>query len=139
MIVQKRLYDTGRDSNNKKLVTDSFRKILTDHYSDSTVIDKKSKGRKFSNVTLKNDGNFYTSMTIKGYADFYEFKANFDKDDGNIADNFELSYPSPEQFTKAILSLSDEEQTELNQKVIIPKYRELFEIVMSDAIGKARA
>lgn len=72
------LFDRGVDSLNKSL----------GDYAPYTVEDKKRKGQKHSNITLKNKGNFYKTFRVEVTVDKIKISANPIKDNDNLFDDF---------------------------------------------------
>lgn len=119
--IQKRLFQTGKDNKGNELNTDTALWQKTDFYSNNTKAIKKSKGQKISNVTLFDTGDFYDSFQIAEKKTFIELKANFNKPDGNIFENFTKSYSNFTDFETAILSLSDEEMDLFITEIFLPR------------------
>lgn len=72
------LFDRGVDSLNRSL----------GDYSPFTVEEKKRKGQKYTNITLKDDGDFYKSFKVEVTATEIRISANPIKDDNNLFDDF---------------------------------------------------
>jgi len=72
------LFDRGVDSLNKSL----------GEYSGFTVEEKKRKGQKYTNITLKDSGAFYKTFKIEVTKNEIIINANPIKDDDNLFDNF---------------------------------------------------
>jgi hypothetical protein len=82
----------GIDSQGKRIRTISAEEQGNGQvYSLFTIAEKAKKGQDFGNVTLYDTGEFYNSMQIKAESNETKFLADFDKPDGNIYDNFEIS------------------------------------------------
>tara|TARA_R110001606_G_scaffold21019_1_gene74613 strand:- start:114 stop:560 length:447 start_codon:yes stop_codon:yes gene_type:complete len=87
------LFDRGIDSLNKSL----------GKYSDVTVENyKKPKGQKFSNITLKDTGDFYKSFKVELTKTSIRISANPIKEDNNLFDDFgdEIIGLTPDNLTK---------------------------------------
>jgi hypothetical protein len=72
------LYDKGIDSLSKSL----------GKYSGFTVEKKKEKGQKYTNITLKDTGDFYKSFKVTVTKKEINISANPLKDDSNLFDDF---------------------------------------------------
>lgn len=118
-IIQDRLYDTGIDSQGTKLKTDYSEDGF---YSPNTIRQKQLDGDKFSNVTLKDSGDFYESMDGITDAKSFKLTADFDKPDGNIYNNFTELYSSPAEFERIILSLTPPEKVQWVRTQLIPEF-----------------
>lgn len=115
--IQDRLYNTGVDSFGKKLQTDLGKLFSTGSgYSTFTEYLKKEKGQRIANVTLNDTGDFYNSFEIEVKKTFFDIKAEFQKSNGNIFENFSQNYSNLSNFEEAILNLTDSEmETFLNE------------------------
>jgi hypothetical protein len=108
-LVQKRLYNKGTDKKGKRLRTDiaqTRKNNKSNFYSDRTIAIKGGQGKKVSNVTLLDEGNFYSSMDVNVTSKFYEPNADF----RNIYENFMRSYSSEGDFIDAIMGLTEEDE-----------------------------
>jgi len=119
-----RLYYRGEDIKERKLQTDvSKLEGFDPSYAKYTIlvkeglkkrIDGKKKGdSRTSNVTLSDQGNFYESFALEVRSTFAEITAQFEKTDGHIQENFEMSYATEEEFEENILNLTDDEINQL--------------------------
>jgi pectin methylesterase-like acyl-CoA thioesterase len=73
------LFDKGIDSLNKSL----------GKYANTTIeLYKKPKGQKYSNITLKDTGDFYRSFKVEVTKDSIKINANPIKEDNNLFDDF---------------------------------------------------
>jgi hypothetical protein len=79
----------GIDGTGKKMKTFG---ALIGVYSPFTEVIKQSKGQPTDKVTLKDTGDFYRSMEIDAAGNDWNVNAEFDKDDGNIADNVDVRF-----------------------------------------------
>lgn len=137
--VQNRLYDSGEDSEGQELQTDIAKMQRKGfNYSLNTRKIKRSEGKKFSNVTLKDTGEFYESWQIAAKKTFAEIKANFKKDGGNIFENFQDSYTNQSDFEKKILSLSTEEMNVFLKKIFLPQFMQFIKIEKDNIIKESR-
>lgn len=103
---QDRLFNLGEDSKGESLGS----------YSPFTVIIKESKGQKTTNITLRDTGAFYDSMTFEVTKTQVIFDADGQKDDSNLFDDFGID----------ILGLNDFDRNRLIETV----YQKLkFEIM----------
>lgn len=73
----------GKDVNDNTINT-----IGGNPYRPYTVRIKKSKGQETNIVTLKDSGKFYKTFRFKTVQNGYEIIADFQKEDGDIRDNF---------------------------------------------------
>jgi hypothetical protein len=121
-IILKRIYNDGTDADNKKLKTDRGRPL----YAIRTQRIKSKKGQKYSNVTLKDTGQFYDSFVIRTQNKMFEVIAKYQKKDGNIYDNFQKLYSSFEQFDKAITGMQEDEWKLFLDNVIQPKFLQIL-------------
>lgn len=87
-------------------------------YRPFTVTIKKQKGQPTNKVTLEDTGDFYKTFKVKINKDSYEITANFEKQDGNILDNFTSNFD--------FLGLDIESITELANEIIIPRLGQLI-------------
>lgn len=104
-----RLQNKGETASGKKLKTDSaIKQGLGKVYS---VFNYEKANRAF--VDLFDDGDFYDSFKITVPANGFEVSANFNKEEGNIFDNFNESFGSSDLFYEEILKpIRDEFFTE---------------------------
>lgn len=110
-ILKKRLETQGIDNDGKKLKTDNS--SIGQYYSYYTQIKKKKKSQVTDRVTLKDTGDFYSSLYTKvNGTDFY-IGGSFEKEDGNMYENFKKMYPSESDFENAISALSEDEFSEI--------------------------
>jgi len=116
-----RLYTQGTDRFLNKLATDAGRP----YYSLATQMEKIDKGQKITNVTLSDTEEFYNSFQIEAKKYYFEIKADFQKEDGNIYENFKGSYSNQSNFENAIAALSENEMNNLLEQ-IKPKIIELL-------------
>jgi hypothetical protein len=126
-IITLRLYNEGVGSDDKKLITNKALRNKkngydTGFYSSYTKKIKEGKNQKTDNVTLSDTKDFYTSFAIKATKKNFQIKADFKKKDGDIADNFTMSY-TIDEFKKNILNLSKPElqffvKDKLKRKII---------------------
>ncbi len=80
----------GIDSDGKRIYTiAAIEQELGHVYSMFTRAEKAGKNQDYRNVTLHDTGKFYKSMKVKLFDDSFEIIGNFEKEDGNIYDNFE--------------------------------------------------
>ena len=84
-------------------------------YARSTVRRKKAKNRPYNIVTLKDTGQFYSTMDLLFDGFIMSFDAFFGKQDGNILDNFD------KEFTPStLLGVTDEEFNYILREAIFP-------------------
>lgn len=124
--IQKRLFETGKDVNDKKLQTDFAKYQNQQYYSKNTQKIKRKKGQSISNVTLQDSGDFYNSWKLIASKTFYVIYANFNKKGNNIFNNFQDSYTTFESFQNAILSMNDNELDLFFQNLFIPNFKQNF-------------
>jgi hypothetical protein len=138
--IQSRLYNKGKDSNNKELKTDIAIKrdyIRGFKYSYNTIIGtkffkgKKYKGQPFDRVTLNDTGQFYSSFKIIPTKNQFIIRANFNKKNSDISDNFKQSYQKTE-FYKVILSLTNDEKFFFIDKIIKPSINNYITKILSN-------
>lgn len=103
----------GTDSLGQTIVT-----IGGSPYRPFTVRIKRSKGQPTNVVTLEDTGDFYKTFKIKINRDSYEITANFEKQDGNILDNFSSRFD--------FLGLDNESAIELANEIIFPRLGQLI-------------
>lgn len=110
--VQKRLKEKGRDNKNLKLKTDNSNKGV---YSP-----RNPKNKKQGLVDLYVTGDFYDSFRIIAKKAFFEMSAEFEKQDGNIFDNFRKIYDNEKTFENRILLPTKAEIYDLIEPVLLP-------------------
>ena len=115
-IIQTRLYDEGTDADNRKLRTASA--IGTGFYSPYTMHIKESNGQKISNVTLKDEGDFYDSMDGRVKRNEWKLIADF----GDMFENFSNMYSNETKFKNKILDLSEPEKINYIRTEILPDF-----------------
>ncbi|MCP4762032.1 MAG: hypothetical protein GY870_09625 [archaeon] len=131
---ENRLYFTGKDSEGKKLRTDAsimdnnnpFYSMLTVQIKKGLVKGFKSGDSRTANVTLTDSGKFYESLALKVNKSSAELSGDFDKSDGNIYKNFQLSYGSEKEFEDEILGLNEKQMEafiEFIQPLIFLEYK----------------
>ena len=133
-VIQYRLLERGLDGNDKILQTDIGRETPSLYtYAPKTirlkragktikngkVVPSKQGVRPVKRVTLSQEGDFYKSFEIKTFFEGFEINADFQKEDGHIFQNFNLTANTKEEFEDLIMKLSDE-QFELFLKKIKP-------------------
>jgi len=118
--IQDSLYQTGTTASGIILNTD-----LSAHnkpYAANTIRQKKREGKPTDRVTLRDTGEFYKSISVKGLRRAFRISADFEKDDGNrIGDNFSRTFPTNASFERAVLELSAEELRYIYEKFVLPK------------------
>jgi hypothetical protein len=125
--IQKDVQDgTWRSSDNQILRTDNSRKTKlagqSGRYARKTERIKKTKSGISSfidRVTLTDSGEMWTSKKLETFETGFKIDANFDKEGGNIADNFKYMDSNEQDFKDDILRIRDENQ----DQVIIPILR----------------
>lgn len=120
--IEKRLYEEGTDTNNKKLITDFAISQKQKAYSKKTQKIKTAKGQAIDKVTLADTKEFYDSFNIEIKDSYFEFIADFEKDNGNIYENFQDSFASEESFQQMTVGLSDEQKDIFIRNVILPEF-----------------
>lgn len=137
--IQKRLYDTGIDANNKILRTNLALKGKTKNgfYSVRTERIKKITNQTITHVTLNDTGEFYKTWSVNAYKTFYQLKANFKKDNGLINDNFSMMY-NKQSFENAILKMTDEEINVFIKHLFIPYFVQNFKLELWKIIKQER-
>jgi len=108
-LVRQRLYYSGEDSEGNKLQTDIAKSQGKDFYSKYTEKQKKKKGQKTQPVTLRDSGEFYNSIEISATDKDFLIIAEFEKQNGNMFENFRDSYNDFNEFETLILSLNKNE------------------------------
>lgn len=98
----------GKDALGQTIVT-----IGGSPYRPYTVIIRKRKNLPTNLVDLKFTGEFYKTFKVVINKDSYEITADFEKENGNILDNFSSKYD--------FLGLDAESITELAYEVIYPR------------------
>lgn len=83
---QSQLQD-GEDALGKRIIT-----IGGSPYRPFTVTMRRKKGLPTNKVTLFYSGEFYKTFYVQILKDGYEIKADFQKEDGSILDNFTSDY-----------------------------------------------
>lgn len=122
-----RLYVSGKDSDGKQLITD--RAYGAFDYSEYTVKEKRKKGQKTENVTLRDTGRFYDSYKVQIHDFIFEISASFKTDSGLISDNFMSSYTQKE-FENAVTGLTEIEIQEIIQQFISERITpDLYELL----------
>lgn len=122
--VQDRLKKEGTDSQNKKLRTDTAIFRGEQFYSSFT---QGLKGiNRSQHVTLHDEGSFYRSMDVVVGKTFYKVKAEFEKDNGNIYDNFTNSYSNESDFENAILNLTSSDFKIFINKIFLPAFKTIY-------------
>ena len=103
------LYELGEDSLGKPL---KGKTILRDgEYRPFTITEKRKKGQKTSNPTLKDSGSFYNSFMVVPYRGGFEIKANPFAGDTNLF----------EELGSNIVGLNDS-----NLQIVIDVYKNKF-------------
>lgn len=116
--IQDRLFNKGETSDGTILKTDNaFGSAV---YGSFTLKSKQSKGQKTNNVTLKDTGDFYRSFKVEAQKAFIAITADFEKEDGNIQENFTSQYGSEKSFEEAILDLNDKEKSIIAERILLP-------------------
>lgn len=100
----------GADVQYNKLQTDTAKHQNSKTYSKRTKQIKKDKGQPVDRVTLQDSGDFYDSIETIVDNKGFEIKADFEKTDGHIADNFTESYPSEIGFELMIIGLDSNDE-----------------------------
>jgi hypothetical protein len=119
-IVKERLYNEGTDKDNKKFRTDSAIRQGNAAYSGFTYQKKRAKGQKAQNVTFRDRGKFYDSIQAKAPFKSVQITGDFEKDFGNIYDNFRKSYSGEKQFEDAVLGLTDSQIEYVAWQLVYP-------------------
>ncbi len=101
---QDQLFDKGIDSLNNSL----------GDYSPITVIIKRRKGQKTSNITLRDTGEFYESFDVTVQRDGFTISADEMKDDTSLTEEFGID----------ILGLTDDSLDQVIREYILPNYRD---------------
>jgi hypothetical protein len=122
-----RLLSKGLDSKENKLQTDIGRQTPSLYTYAAKTIGLKRLGltlknnklqasrqgvRPIDRVTLSQEGDFYQSFNIKTFFEGFEIDADFQKEDGHIADNFKNTVSSQKDFEDLILSMTNKEFNE---------------------------
>jgi len=115
--IQLRLEVSGIDGKDKKMKTD---RATDGFYSERTKDIKSYFGQNYSNVTLKDSGDFYKSMKIILNNAGFEIDGDFEKENENIYKNFTNSYASQKEFSSDIMSLTSKEMTLIMETKVIP-------------------
>lgn len=87
-------------------------------YKPYTVVIRRSKGLPTNLVTLEDTGEFYKTFRVIIVKDGYEITANFQKEDGNILDNFSSTFD--------FLGLQEDSLTELVREHVYPLLYQLL-------------
>jgi hypothetical protein len=110
-LISDRIKDEGTDSEGKKLRTDSS-KI----YAGAKVYSPFNKDkRNRSHVDLYQTGALLASGKVIVKRNVIIAKYKLKKSDGSVYDNFELSYPSEQDFEEKVFSLSDDDLEVFNE------------------------
>lgn len=130
--IQLRLSEKGEDADGKKLQTDqSIRQDLGLVYSANNL--KKAKQRF---VDLYDSGDFYESFKIKPNKKSITVKADFEKENDNIYDNFLLTFQSFNEFEKKILSpIYDEYFIDWAENDFLEVFFEVTSEFLADSLG----
>jgi hypothetical protein len=86
---QEQLYYRGTDA--KGNIIRTFRARGTNVYADKTISIKRGKGQPTDRVTLKDTGSFYKTFKVGIKPEYAEINANFEKKDGGIAANIDIT------------------------------------------------
>jgi len=114
----------GEDGTGKKLRT--YKALNRNVYANYTIALKQAKGQDFNNVTLFDSGEFYKSMALNQQTNGtlikengeYTLIADFEKEDGNIADNLDVSNVlelQPENKNDAISKIKIDFENEIKK------------------------
>lgn len=104
---------SGIDSKDKEIVT-----IGGSPYRATTIAIKEYKGQPTDVVTLYDTGEFYNSFRVTIRENGYEIEADFEKEDGNIMDNFLSTYD--------FMGLTPESLAELTYETILPRLEKIL-------------
>ena len=99
-ITERQLFDRGIDGQGKRL----------EPYSPFTIAIKKQKGEVYNRTTLLDTGDFYEGFTLIAQNDEMIF--------------YSSDYKTPElvsKYGKDIFTLTVEHNTEINDKIILPR------------------
>jgi len=102
----------------RKMLT--YRSKRPDVYAKKTIrIKKKRSGLAaiYTHVTLYNKGDFYRSMKVVNRRGVIDFKANFNKEDGNMNQWLNL---------ESVLGLTGENLAVFNRKIVLPILQKYF-------------
>ena len=124
------IYSSGKiGKKHTELVTNTalIQNRFAGNYSDYTVSIKKTKGQKTKNVTLSDTGALKFSTQIKSYSKYAEIKAEFNKKEGSVFDNFTQSFGSKTDFENEVLELTDERFDELLEEYILDELTDEIE------------
>ena len=118
-----RLFKTGIAGDGTRLKTDES--IGAAVYSSFTIGLKREDGQPTNKVTLKDTGEFYDSFHIFARNTYFEIVAQFEKEEGNIYDNFTFLFQNEDEFIEAITSMTVEEFENL-------LFKEVYEDVLKE-------
>lgn len=130
-MVRNRLYLEGTDSNDNKFRTDSAKIQGNAAYAGFTYQEKKRKGQRSQNVTLRDTGAFHRSIRSKVPFKTVEITGDFETDFGTIYDNFRTSYSGEQQFEDAVLGLTEKQKEYLAWVIVLPKLQERINKLIS--------
>ncbi len=126
--IAKDLYNSGITGDGKILQTDTAkRQGLGLPYSKFTTKLKADKNHPTNRVTLYDTGEFDYSMNVYAGNLYAEVKADFQKDNGNIYDNFKYLFKSYSDFQSSVLTLRKKKfDTLLDSYILIEFQKELI-------------
>lgn len=116
---QERLSSKGEYIDGQKLQTDAGG-LINKPYSEYTIQKKGNRGF----VDLYDTGSFYESMEAVAKKTALEFVADFEKEGGDISDNFTIQ-TNKKGFVDGVLGITLEDWNELKPH-FIAKFVELF-------------
>lgn len=120
-IIQDRLFLEGTDEDGKKFRTDSAIVQGNAAYAGFTYQEKRRKGQRAQNVTLKDKGGFYQSIKAQVPFKTVIITGDFEVDFGHIFDNFRSSYSGEKQFEDAVLGLTDKQTEYVAWQLVYPE------------------
>lgn len=101
-LVEKQLFDKGIDGTGKRL----------EGYTRTTIRYKIAKGQPADRTTLKDEGNFHASITIKVFSDTFEISSDVSYDKYII-----------KRYGQNVLKITNDNFKEFLLKFFVPKFK----------------
>lgn len=120
--IVERLNQQGITASGIKLRTDKAFLQGNTAYSDRTIPMKTNPNR----VNLFNTGEFYGSIEASATNKGILIKADFEKENGEISDNFTRQFSNKTDFENDILMLNKSELNDFVDRIILPSFIEIF-------------